>query len=343
MHLPFTYPPLAAAIFSSFTVVPLSVATVIFTAISLACMWFLVITGATRTIPLSDPRTIEKVRYLLLGALIVAPWCGPIVHTLSLGQINLILYTLIVADVVAAISGKRWAGVLTGLAAAIKLTPLAFLLFFLLQLDWPGCIRMVGSFLVFTGIGFLIAPSDSVTFWTEAISDPGRVGGVAFAANQSINGELFRLGLTDSGLKITWFALSLISAALISWAGFRAIKAGHQLIAAELVGIAALLASPISWDHHWILGVLLVISAAVLWLSHATQANTWLTISITGFLIFMISPQRFLPKEHDVELTWNLGQHLLGNLYLLWAYAAVVAIGLIATNLGHQQSRSGIA
>ena len=56
-------------------------------------------------------------------------WSVPIYLTLRIGQINALIWLLVLVDVLLARAGRR-AGYLTGIATAIKLTPLGLVLFF---------------------------------------------------------------------------------------------------------------------------------------------------------------------------------------------------------------------
>jgi alpha-1,2-mannosyltransferase len=82
----------------------------------------------------------------------------PVRTTLALGQINIVLMALVAFDLLLpstwfTVAGRTvgWPrGVLTGIAAAIKLTPLVFLLYFLARRDLRGAVSLAGSFLVTT-------------------------------------------------------------------------------------------------------------------------------------------------------------------------------------------------
>src|SRR6516165_10205091 len=57
-------------------------------------------------------------------------------------------------------------------------------------LPWAGL-----SFAACTGAGSALAPHDSLRYWTQVAYQPARIGGLAFASDQSILGTLARLGL----------------------------------------------------------------------------------------------------------------------------------------------------
>ena len=99
----------------------------------------------------------------------------------------------------------RWGrGILTGLAAAVKLTPAAFILFFLLRGDRRAAATSALTFWAFTAAGFALDWHDSVRYWTTDVFDTSRVGSPSFASNQSLQGVLARAGLapgTSAGIQ----------------------------------------------------------------------------------------------------------------------------------------------
>ena len=95
-------------------------------------------------------------------------------------------------------------GMLIGIAAAIKLTPLVFVLFFLPQRQWRTSSIAIGSFLAASLLGFFVAPIDSREYWLHAALDPSRIGRIGYAGNQSLRGALHRLGLPVSLELVLW-------------------------------------------------------------------------------------------------------------------------------------------
>ena len=77
-----------------------------------------------RTTIAHTPGWSRHTRWLVLAAFAVEPvW-----HTVSFGQINLTLAALVAIDV-CRWRGSRYGGMLAGVASAIKLTPLIFVLY----------------------------------------------------------------------------------------------------------------------------------------------------------------------------------------------------------------------
>src|SRR5206468_2387725 len=104
---------------------------------------------------------------LTMAAVAVATWLDPVRTTLYLGQINVVLLALIVGDLLGTPGRResRWRGVGLGIAAAIKLTPLLFVVYLLLVGRVRAAATAVGTFLAAVAIGFLVAPADSVAYW----------------------------------------------------------------------------------------------------------------------------------------------------------------------------------
>lgn len=323
IDLPFTYPPIAAALFTVFTPLPLWAGSMLLTVISIAALVLVFRLILGRFVQ----RSATDLWWLASGLCVGAIWLQPVADTLKYGQVNILLMTLVVVDMTLG-HRRRWGGVLVGLAAAIKLTPLVFLLYFVLRRDWRASITTVASTIGFTTLGFLIAPSDSRQYWTETIFDPGRIGGPIYSQNQSIRGELLRLQVDSSAV---WLAVSALVVALIAWTAWRLMAVGAHTPALVVVAFSALYASPLSWDQHWVWVAPLLIFMAY-W-AIRTSTRVWWALIISGVAIFLSVPHKMLPNRHQVELEWSAWQHIAGSAYLLWGLAAIIAIGVLAPRI----------
>lgn len=332
-HLPFTYPPLSAQLFSLLTLVPLAVASALITLATIAVLAYVVHLVLTRTCE----RPQRELWWLTAAVVAVALWFGPVRETIGFGQVNVFLMALVLVDVIRG-RGRWWGGTLTGLAMAIKLTPAVFLLYFVLRRDWRGLATAVVSALAFTGIGHLLTPDDSVRYWTFAIRDPARIGGLAFTSNQSVNGFVHRLGFEDTAASVAWFVVSAAIGLGIAWVAWRLLRSGHEVAAAVAVGHVALFCSPVSWGHHWVWALPAVVLTLV-WADRAGRDGDddergWLALAGSGVVIFLGTPQWWVPHSEGRELGWGPLEHLVGNAYLIWAAVFLVVVGLRASRLG---------
>lgn len=339
ISLPFTYPPISAILFAPLTIFgPLSVS-VAMNAVNIALLygivWFLL-----RRIGGLDRPSAAWAAAALSAAL---SFLGPIVSTLNFGQVNLLLAAMILAD--ALLVPRKYRGLLTGVATALKLTPAVFGLWLLLQRDWASIVRMGIGTLGMTAIAHLITPANSADYWLRTLAETDRIGGPMYSSNQSLNAELWRLGLrTEDAGSMLWLVLVLVALAASVALMLRLFRAGQPLLALCVNGFFGLLASPVSWAHHFVWApILLIILGLLAWHERSTtpgaegstmgsftwniaRRRVWLWLAVAGVLCFALIPTAYAPSTNNVELEWNLGWHIIGNGYLWWTLAAYPAL-----------------
>ncbi|WP_208739173.1 glycosyltransferase 87 family protein [Arthrobacter agilis] len=261
--LPFTYPPFAAILFVPLALVPQSVALGIVTALSCGCLAG-VAALVVRYLRSARPAGATAPRHTavtVLATMLVLGLSGPWREGLGFGQVNALLMVLVLADLLR--STRLPSGVLVGIAAGIKLTPLAFGLVYLARRDWRSLAWLAASFGSTVALGWVLAPRESAVFWLDALFDASRVGATADLYNVSLNSIVAQSGLPGSLQRPVW---ALASLAVIS-VGYLAIRRADddgdtvRAIAANAVVMLAI--SPISWFHHWV-WIALVFPAAYL-------------------------------------------------------------------------------
>jgi len=314
-ELPFTYPPFAALCFVPLALLSYSTANWLLTAVTIAC-----VAASLWCFAASTPGAAGAwMRRLLPWALPAALLLEPVRSTLAYGQINALLMALITFDCLT--RAPRWPrGIGVGIAAAVKLTPGVFLLFFLLRRDRRSAARAGLSFAACTSAAFALAPHDSLRYWTQIAYQPARIGGIAYAANQSILGTLARFGLSNPARAWLWLVLCLLVAALAVTGMRGALQTGHVTHALLLNAAAGLLISPISWSHHWVWA-----APALLTCLCTTSPNRRRppTLAVLALLTFAIAPHWLLLSGDGRELHWAWWQQATGDSYALTALAAL--------------------
>ncbi|MEV5592472.1 glycosyltransferase 87 family protein [Streptomyces sp. NPDC052496] len=334
-NLPNTYPPFAALLFTPLTLVDVP------TMRTLATLGNLLLMVAVAHLGLrlaGRPRRVPPLA-AALGVAALLVWCEPVWTTLRYGQINLLLAVLVLWDLTRK-DTNRWAGVGIGLAAGIKLTPALFAVFLALaglvragqrlragagpRAAWNPWLRQAAvACLTFLGTALLSAfvlPHDSRRFWTEIIFAADRVGEVEITANQSLRGALARLLHThDPGL---WW---LVTAAVVAVFGLTvavgALLHGRRAWAAVACAVTALLVSPISWSHHWVWGVPMLILLGSEAIGRggfgSRTGRRWWTGTLAAGLLFCSFALWYVPHRyhHHEELHQNGGQMLLSGIY----------------------------
>ena len=100
-----------------------------------------------------------------LGVSALALLTEPVQQTLALGQVNLLLMLLVVADLLTpdALRGRTrwWHGIGIGLAAGVKLTPLIFIPYLLLVRRYRQAATAAGVFAATVALGYAVLPRDS--------------------------------------------------------------------------------------------------------------------------------------------------------------------------------------
>lgn len=320
--LPFTYPPFAAALIAPVAPLPEVLLAVGWAVLSVAALL------AVLRLLLPD-RHPDAVLALTAGALLLEPvW-----QSLSFGQVNLFLMLLVAYDVLR--PDRRTAGVLIGIAAGIKLTPLVLVALLVLAGRRLPAARAVGAFAGTVVVGFLVATGDSASYWTHVLWDPARIGGLSFASNQSANGVLVRL-LGHEPPTLLWLAVAGSLAGALLVLGGLWWRRGRTDLALVLGTLAMLLASPVSWSHHWVWAAP---AAVVLWRGSRPVAVAWAALFASACIWWP-------PHRDDRELAWGALDHVVGNAYVWaallvggWAAATYVRAGSTRPRTSPSESR----
>ncbi|HET7723689.1 MAG TPA: glycosyltransferase 87 family protein [Propionibacteriaceae bacterium] len=302
-NLKFIYPPIAAVLMTPLLIGPLLLWQV---------LWTVVGTGAL----LSVLRRIRVPRGILLGvvaaALVLA--MEPIRTTMGYGQVNTMLMALVVADLLPDEPDhvrRVPRGALIGLAAAIKLTPLLFVVLAFLIWKRRVAVMAMVSFLFFTAVAWILLPKESLEYWRGLGKGEVNTAGPVYVGNQGISGAMTRWFAEDRKTVVAalaiGFLVALIATAVAAWWWRR----GEKVFAVGLVGLATCLASPLSWTHHHVWAVILLVAVA-----GATTLPAWAVWTSRAWAIWiaLCLPLAILPYGGHVELSYTAGQKLVGNL-----------------------------
>jgi len=287
---PFTYPPFAALVFVPLELLGSVNARWFLTVVSVACYVVVVVVCARRL-----RMNVAAAAMVGLAGLTFEPFA----RNILLGQINIVLVALVVVDCFAI--PARYRGMLIGLATGIKLVPGAVILFLVLKREWGAALRCIAAFAVTVGLAAVFAPRDSWQFWSGSFINLARFGkdAVIRGDNQSLTGAIMRLTSDLSPPPIFLLLLSVASMALGLIAAKRQIDSGNDVVGLVCIAFASLLASPISWTHHWIWAVVVLLVLV--------QAGRRVAAGLIG-AIFVVGPMWFAPRGQLLELTHNWWQ-----------------------------------
>ncbi len=276
--LPFTYPPFAAVVFYPLHLLPFGLVALLWQIATMAALY-----GCVRISQrLLGVRAGHGHRAAMLWTA-VAIWLEPLRSTFDYGQINVLL---MLAALWAVYSTRWWlSGVLVGVAAGIKLTPAITAVYLVGVRRWLAAACSAVVFLATVAVSMLIAGDQARYYFTDLLGDARRVGPVATSFNQSWRGAISRILGHDAGFGPLVLAAIAVTAvlAILAW---RALDASDQLGKLLVVELFGLLFSPISWTHHWVWLVPLMI-----WLLQGSLRQRlgarimgwgWLALTIIG-------------------------------------------------------------
>jgi alpha-1,2-mannosyltransferase len=335
--LPFTYPPFAAVVFYPLHLLPFGLVSFLWTVGTMAALYGVVrlsqrLSPASGRCPHGRGSHPAAMCWTAVGI-----WIEPLRSTLDYGQINVLLCLMVLY----AVYSTRWwlSGLLVGLAAGIKLTPAISGLYFLGVRRWGSAVFAAVVFVGTVAVSALVVGDQARYYFTDLIGRADRVGSIATSINQSWRGGVSRIVGHDAGYSLPVLIAIAVTAviALLAW---RAIGAGNTQQPDRLGGIVivqlfGLLLSPISWTHHWVWLIPMMI-----WLIHGplrylrgAQILGW------GWLVLtLIGPPWLLGFAQPT--IWQTGRPW----YLAWAglvyiVATVATLAWIAST-GRRSGRS---
>jgi alpha-1,2-mannosyltransferase len=323
----FTYPPFAAVAFTPLALLPLGVDRVLVTIVSLACVLLLALLSvrAERPARLDD----QRLWTVVLAAAAIGLLLEPVRSTLQFGQINLLLATLVVADLV---PRRRVLpqGVLIGVAAGMKLVPALFIVYLLLTHRLRAAAWAAGAFAATVATGFAVMPPAAGKYWTRYVFDTARAGPTGYVGNQSLRAVLTRLMGDSDHMRITWLIFCLVVVMAGLWIAVRLHGRDRELAAICAVALTGLLVSPISWQHHWVWA--LPIAVLLLVGGDTAGRKGWATAGVLWCLFFCEAPIWWVanPFAPAPRSGWRM---LATNSYVLAGVAMLFALGFLARRL----------
>jgi alpha-1,2-mannosyltransferase len=303
---PYTYPPFSALVFVGLTLLPPTVMAVLWTSLSIAGLmittWLIL-----GWIGISEDR--RRIAWTAV-VFLLAVWLDPIADTLLSGQVNVILMAIVLADLsLPDQNGLKGIGV--GLAAGIKLLPVFFVLYLVVTRRLGAAARAVAAFLATVVIGFILAPADSVAFWRGTFLDSTRVGDPQNPRSESLQSVIVRWTHTTSGIRPLWLAAELLVAFGILVLARWAYRRGDELLGICTAAAGTLLLSPITWRHHWVW-----VLPMLIWLVHQARTTNRRWLWVVAALIaadFYVRPYGGIVVAPVADLHLDLGQLILSS------------------------------
>jgi alpha-1,2-mannosyltransferase len=353
VRLPFTYPPFAALVFFPFSHLSTRAGQLVWGVLSVAALAGLIMVclGAAagawverdpgpgervgRVEPVRFVMGWRQIRSVALVALVPVVLLNPVFTTINLGQVNIFIVLLVLADLTRTLAwrGKTLPrGVLIGLAAAVKLTPLIFIPFLFLTRQFRAGLTALGTFVGLSLAALAVSPHASRLYWTKEVFDSRRAGNLLYVSDQNLRSAVQRmmhLVPPQSLLLVLTVVLGAAGLILATWAW----RASSALLGVALCATTGLIVSPVSWSHHyvWVVPVLAWLTLG----ADRPRGGRWWALGVA--ILFWAAPIWWVPNVQrgyggPVEL-------LAANAFFL---AAVAFLALSALLLwGRDRAGSG--
>lgn len=323
-QLQFLYPPLAAVLAVPLALLPTTVVQIGWT-----------VAGAIALVAILHRFGLTGWLLSLTGAVVVYV-VEPVTQTLAFGQLGIFLVALVVLDLVPGprVFSRRLLpeGVLTAVATAIKLTPAIFVVYLLAVPKFRAFWVAVITSCALTLASAAIVPVASYEFWSRlAHGDTGLGHSIIYFTNQSVMANIVRIFGVGPEPAAVGLALSTIVAAAGVWAAVLWHRLGDVRLAVSLCGVAGLLASPVSWLHHFVWIIPLAMCLLERRPIGPRSLPTWF-LALGWFFVgwVVIAPFTRLPNGADVEFLWSWSQHLLASITALIGVALLAGAIIIA-------------
>ncbi|WP_240430669.1 mannosyltransferase [Mycobacterium shigaense] len=317
--LPFTYPPFAAIVFYPLHLLPFGLVGFLWQVAMIAALYGSVrISQRLLGVPAGAGGRIA------MAWTAVTIWIEPLRNNFDYGQINVFLLLVVLCGVYT----TRWwlSGLLIGVASGIKLTPAIAGAYLVGVRRFSAAVFSAVVFFGTVALSAVVVGDQTRYYFTELLGDAHRVGPIATSINQSWRGGISRILGHDAGFGAP-VLIAIAGTAVLAVLAWRALDGSDRLGKLLVVELFGLLVSPISWTHHWVWLVPLMI-----WLLHGPARERrgarvagwgWLVLTLIGVPWLLLFAQ---PTIWQISRPW----------YLAWAAlaytgAAVVTLMLIAT------------
>ncbi len=317
---------------------------------ALAFSWAVRIAGGGRPVP--------GAAVLVTLALILWPILGDLGH----GNINIFVMFFCTAGLWAFVNGRdRTCGVLLGLAAAVKVTPALFLIYFAYKRRWRVVSWFIGSGLCFTFIvpALVLGPVHNarmVWAWMQTLILPYVSGQtlpeITTQINQSFTGMVYRLLTESPGVEhreqkyyvnflslspgVARWILKALAAALLTALALLCRTPTHNRrdwrLPCEfgLVIVAMLMLSERSWKHHYVIMVVpyAALAACLFRRELGETFRRYLALTALGafLLMYVVSSdlaELFVPDLGDKYVD-AYGSYVWGAMAVFGALGAVL-------------------
>jgi len=214
----------------------------------------------------------------------------PVRAALGRGDLDLLVFGLVTADVVALRRGAwarsraawwpgrptsappahplrrgwasgAWAGAGIGIATALTIGPGLFIAYLAMTRQWRAALTAMGTATMLAAGAMLLAPTETAAWFSDVLWRLDRTGGVARPDNQSLAAVLARIYDSPTTPVLLWLSFALLLVAVGMIRARSAHAEGDEITAFTLIGITGAIVGPVSDTHKlvWVLPTMLIL------------------------------------------------------------------------------------
>ncbi|GAA4940550.1 glycosyltransferase 87 family protein [Actinoplanes utahensis] len=201
-----------------------------------------------------------------------------------------------------------WAGAGIGLATAVSVTPLLFIVYLLVTRQRRAALTALGTAAAVTALTLTVAPAETIAWFGRTMWELDRPAPISDPTNQSLAGVMARLYDVPAPPVLVWFSFSMLLVAVGLIRARSAHAAGDEVAAFTLVGLTTAVTGPVTTapESLWLIPAVLVLADTGLrrYVSlHPSRPTRFagpvhLAAAVLGYLTLISTP--------DWSLRWNI-------------------------------------
>jgi alpha-1,2-mannosyltransferase len=314
LPLQFTYPPFAGLVFYPLHFLPFPLVGLCWQ-LGIVATLYGAATLALKLLGRPDPR-------MAMAWTALAIWFEPVRHLFELGQIGALL---MFAVLLAVYSGRWWlSGLLVGLATGIKLTPAVAGLYLAGARRWKAVVSSAVVFGATVALSVGLGGAQARFYFTDLLGNADRIGIVDTPMNQSLRGVVGYLAGHDTRYG-PLLVVAVVGTAILALLAWWRIGAEDPLGRIVVVMLFGLLISPISWTHHWVW-----VLPLVMWLVLGSMHRRTRLVGWGWVVLAYVGPPWLVKYASDggeiAGRPWYA--EFAGSLYVLAAVATLAYVGV---------------
>lgn len=207
-----------------------------------------------------------------------------------------------------ALTSGSWAGAGIGLATAVSVTPVLFIVYLLITRQRRAALTALGTAAAVTLAALAAAPSETLAWFGATMWELDRPAPISGLDNQSLAGMLARLHDCPAPPVLVWFSFSALLVAVGLIRSRSARTDGDEVAAFTLIGLTTAVAGPVTTapDSLWLIPALLIMADTGLRRRLDGRAARRARIIGTIYLVAAVGGYLALLGTPEWALRWNI-------------------------------------